>query len=193
MPTRAAIIAEARAWIRTAAAAPALGCYADVAQLYRHRAGDGTTYALGRGGSARRIRRWRHHAVSLARRFHLFKQAIEEGRPLDPSVVTLANCSGDPPANHSTPYNRMVFSRPAGAQHFSNNGIFPNGQGLVLTNQGQFLATADIISRDHEAGARLINAAHEQMNMRIVRVPVIDGDPIEPSAEIAFHLPGEHA
>lgn len=29
--------------------------------------------------------------------------------------------------------------------------------------------------------------------MRIVRVPVIDGDPIEPSAEIDFHLPGEIA
>ncbi|WP_441252461.1 tetratricopeptide repeat protein [Tardiphaga sp. 71_E8_N1_1] len=36
----------------------------------------------------------------------------------------------------------------AGAQHFPNNGIFPNGQGLVLTNQGKF---PEAIARFDEA------------------------------------------
>lgn len=36
----------------------------------------------------------------------------------------------------------------AGAQYFSSNGIFPNGQGLVLTNQGKF---PEAIARFNEA------------------------------------------
>ncbi len=52
-------------------------------------------------------------------------------------------------------------------------------------------AVADIIARDDEIGAGLVDAAHEQMDMRVVGVPVIDGDPVEAGAEVGFHLLGE--
>ena len=50
---------------------------------------------------------------------------------------------------------------------------------------------ADIVAGDHEILAGLIDASDEQMDVRIVGVPVVDGDPIEPGAKIGFHLPGE--
>ncbi len=34
----------------------------------------------------------------------------------------------------------------------------------------------------------LVDAAHEKVDMRIVGVPVSNGHPIEPCAEIGFHL-----
>ena len=52
-------------------------------------------------------------------------------------------------------------------------------------------AAADIVAGDHEVLAGLIDAAHQEMDMRIVGVPVVDGDPIEPGPKIGFHLPGE--
>ncbi len=54
-------------------------------------------------------------------------------------------------------------------------------------------APADIVARDHEIGASLVDAAHQEMYMGIVGVPVIDGDPVEARGEIGFHLPGEVA
>jgi hypothetical protein len=43
----------------------------------------------------------------------------------------------------------------------------------------------------HEVLAILVDAAHLHVDMRTVGVPVIDGDPIEPCAEIGFHLLGK--
>ncbi|MBR0856912.1 hypothetical protein JQ570_21055 [Bradyrhizobium liaoningense] len=42
--------------------------------------------------------------------------------------------------------------------------------------------------RVHEIGAGLVRAAHEQVDVRIVDVPVIGSDPVEPRAQIRFHL-----
>ena len=52
---------------------------------------------------------------------------------------------------------------------------------------------ADIVAGNHEVLAGLIDASDQKVDMRIVGVPVIDGDPIEPCAKIGFHLPGEVA
>ena len=54
-------------------------------------------------------------------------------------------------------------------------------------------AAADIVAGDDEVLAGLVDAAHQQVDMRIVGVPVIDGDPIEPGPKIGFHLPREVA
>src|SRR5215469_2026183 len=54
-------------------------------------------------------------------------------------------------------------------------------------------AVADVITRDDEIGAILRDAPHQQVDMGIVGVPVIDRDPIEPGPEIAFHLGHEVA
>ena len=50
-------------------------------------------------------------------------------------------------------------------------------------------AAADIVAGDHEVLPCLIDAAHQKMDMRIVGVPVVDGDPIEPGPQVGFHLP----
>ena len=52
-------------------------------------------------------------------------------------------------------------------------------------------AAADVVAGDHEIGAGLIDAAHQQMDMRVVGVPVIDGDPVEPGAEIGSPSAGQ--
>ena len=54
-------------------------------------------------------------------------------------------------------------------------------------------AAADVVAGDHEVPAGLVDAAHQQVDMRIVGVPVIDGDPIEPGPKIGLHLPREVA
>lgn len=54
-------------------------------------------------------------------------------------------------------------------------------------------AVADIVARDDEIGAGLVDAANEQVDMRIVGIPVIDCHPIKACPEIGFHLPGEIA
>jgi hypothetical protein len=63
---------------------------------------------------------------------------------------------------------------------------------------GQFFGAraqivADIVPVDDKVGAMVIDAAHQQMDMRVVGVPVIDRDPFEPGAEIGFHLANEIA
>ena len=54
-------------------------------------------------------------------------------------------------------------------------------------------AVADVITRDDEIGAILRDAPHQQVDVGIVGVPMIDRDPIEPGPEIAFHLNDEVA
>ena len=47
---------------------------------------------------------------------------------------------------------------------------------------------ADIIPADDEVGAIVSAAPHKDMNMGMLGVPVVDGDPVEPRAEIARGL-----
>ncbi len=39
--------------------------------------------------------------------------------------------------------------------------------------------------------AAIVSAAHDQMDVRIVSVPVINPDPIQPRSEVVLHLPDE--
>jgi len=52
---------------------------------------------------------------------------------------------------------------------------------------------ADVITGDDEIGAILRDAPHQQVDVRIVGVPVIDCDPVKPGPEIALHLDHEVA
>ena len=54
-------------------------------------------------------------------------------------------------------------------------------------------ALLDVVARDHEVLAIVPHAAHDQVDMRMLGVPVIDGDPVELRAEIFFHLADEIA
>ena len=54
-------------------------------------------------------------------------------------------------------------------------------------------AAADVVARDDEIRARLIDAADQHMNVRIVRIPVVDSDPLQPRREIGLHLPHQVA
>ena len=49
-------------------------------------------------------------------------------------------------------------------------------------------ALLDVVAGDDEVLAVLANAAHDQVDMGMLGVPVIDGDPIELGAEILLHL-----
>ena len=51
----------------------------------------------------------------------------------------------------------------------------------------------DVVARDDEVLAVVTNATDDQMDMRMLGVPVIDRHPVEPGAEIFFHLPDEIA
>ena len=52
---------------------------------------------------------------------------------------------------------------------------------------------ADIVAGDHQIGPTLIDATHDQMDMRVVSVPVRHGGPVQAGAKIGFHLPHEVA
>ena len=47
---------------------------------------------------------------------------------------------------------------------------------------------ADVIARNHKIAAGIVDTAHQQVNMGMFGVPVLDGDPVEPGAEIGLHL-----
>ena len=54
-------------------------------------------------------------------------------------------------------------------------------------------AVADVITGDDEIGTVLRDASHQQMDVRIVGVPVIDRDPVKLGPEVALHLSDEVA
>ena len=80
---------------------------------------------------------------------------------------------------------------------------FERAADLVIGARPEFLrdqiprpiahAFLDVVAGDDEVLAVLAHAAHEQMDVGMVGVPVIDGDPIELGAEVLFHLPDEVA
>jgi hypothetical protein len=49
-------------------------------------------------------------------------------------------------------------------------------------------AVADVVAGNHEVAAVVALAADDDMDVRVVRIPVIDPNPIEPGAEILFGL-----
>jgi len=51
----------------------------------------------------------------------------------------------------------------------------------------------NVVASDHEVLAVVTNATDDQMDMRMLGVPVIDRHPVEPGVEILFHLPDEVA
>ncbi len=51
----------------------------------------------------------------------------------------------------------------------------------------------DVVARDHEVVPVVADPTHDQMDMGMFGVPVIDGHPIETRAEVLFHLPDEIA
>lgn len=46
----------------------------------------------------------------------------------------------------------------------------------------------DVVAGDHEVLPIVANTAHDQMDMRMRGVPVIDRHPVEARPEILFHL-----
>ena len=54
-------------------------------------------------------------------------------------------------------------------------------------------AVTDVVPMDDKRVAAIVSAAHDQMDVRIVGVPVIDPDPIQPGSEVVLHLPDEIA
>ncbi len=54
-------------------------------------------------------------------------------------------------------------------------------------------AFLDVVAGDDEVLAVLAHAAHDQVDMGMLGVPVIDADPIKLRAEVVLHLPDEVA
>ncbi len=54
-------------------------------------------------------------------------------------------------------------------------------------------ALLDVIARDDEVLAVVPHAPHDQVDVRMLGIPVIDGDPVEAGTEVQFHLPDEIA
>ena len=52
---------------------------------------------------------------------------------------------------------------------------------------------ADIVAGDDQVGADLVDAAEHDVRVRVVGVPVVDGHPVEPRAEIRLHAGHEVA
>ena len=44
-------------------------------------------------------------------------------------------------------------------------------------------AVTDVVAMDDEGVAAIVGAAHDQMDVRIIGVPVINSDPIQPRSE----------
>jgi hypothetical protein len=95
--------------------------------------------------------------------------------------------------------NLLIKPRPSFCRDFSLQRV----ANLMLRlraefDRDQFLGaraqtSADVVAGDYEVGALFVDAADEEMDMGVIRVPVIDGYPIEPRAEIGLHLFGKVA
>src|SRR3546814_11908566 len=53
--------------------------------------------------------------------------------------------------------------------------------------------SSDVCSSDREVRAGVGDATYQQMDVRVVCVPMIDGDPVQAGAKVGFHLRGEVA
>ncbi|OIQ93574.1 hypothetical protein GALL_244220 [mine drainage metagenome] len=71
-------------------------------------------------------------------------------------------------------------------------GPWPEFQGDQILGAGTH-PLFDVISGDDEILAIVGDAAHDDVDMRMLGVPVIDGDPIKLGAEVFFHLPDQIA
>ncbi|CDX39672.1 conserved hypothetical protein [Mesorhizobium plurifarium] len=49
----------------------------------------------------------------------------------------------------------------------------------------------DVVARDDQVLAVLAHAANDEVNMGMLRVPVVDRHPVEPCAKVLFHLQGK--
>ena len=65
------------------------------------------------------------------------------------------------------------------------------GESQVLRARPEIVA--DVVAGDDEIGTLVGLPAHKQMDVRIVGVPMIDRDPIEPRAQVRLHLAHEVA
>ncbi|KTE24089.1 hypothetical protein ATE69_13625 [Sphingopyxis sp. H071] len=54
-------------------------------------------------------------------------------------------------------------------------------------------AVADIVAGDNQIAAIFGNAAHDNMDVRMLGIPMISGGPVERGAEVLFHLPHQIA
>jgi hypothetical protein len=54
-------------------------------------------------------------------------------------------------------------------------------------------AVCDVVAGNHEVLSAIILSAHHDMAMRMTGIEVICGDPVQPRAEIGFHLPHQIA
>ena len=52
-------------------------------------------------------------------------------------------------------------------------------------------AISDVVARDDEVFAGVVAPAHDQVGMRVVGVPVIDGHPLQPCAQVGLHAAHE--
>ena len=93
----------------------------------------------------------------------------------------------------------MIETRPA----FGFDFAFEREIDVTLAAEAEFRSDefggtgahpgADIVLVDDQILAVIAFAADKQMNVRVVGVPVIDGDPFEPGAKIVFHRPDQVA
>jgi len=101
---------------------------------------------------------------------------------------------GDPGALVGDVAERPVETRPAVGLHL----LLQGGADLVFAARSQFQgdplggavakAPAVVVAADHQVLAVVSPSADQDMDVWIVRVPVVDRDPIEPGAEIAFGI-----
>ena len=50
------------------------------------------------------------------------------------------------------------------------------------------VCVTDVVAMDDEGVAAIVSAAHDQMDVRVVGVPVINPDPIQPRSEVVLHV-----
>jgi hypothetical protein len=48
-------------------------------------------------------------------------------------------------------------------------------------------AIGDVVARDDEVSARIVAPAHDDVRVRVVGVPVVDGHPIKARAQVGLH------
>ena len=78
---------------------------------------------------------------------------------------------------------RCVLGQASGDLAFAAGTELALDQGFGAAAQ----TLGDIVAADDQIGAGIVDAAHDQMDMGMGRVPVIDGDPVEARVEIGLH------
>ena len=111
------------------------------------------------------------------------RRRLATDRPQVDQAVVAPGLRSEEAVEPGPAIGRCVLGQASGDLAFAAGTELALDQGFGAAAQ----TLGDIVAADDQIGAGIVDAAHDQMDMGMGRVPVIDGDPVEARVEIGLH------